>query len=84
MKRISTIIGILTVWLVFTGCQGPTVGYLITEDVTYPIDSMVVMTYPRLEQEIINLEKAKIDFDLSEEGKAILKKKEELDAKSAL
>lgn len=84
MKRISIIIGILTVWLVFTGCQGPTVGYLITEDVTYPIDSMVVMTYPRLEQEIINLEKAKIDFDLSEEGKAILKKKEELEAKSAI
>lgn len=79
MKRITTIIGILSVWLTFTGCEGPAVGYLITEDVTYPIDTMVVMTYPRLEQEVLNLEQTKIDFDSSAEGKAILKKKEELE-----
>lgn len=79
MKKMTTIIGILSVWLVFTSCEGPAVGYLVTEDVTYPIDSMVVMTYPRLEQEILNLEQRKTDFDSSDEGKAILEKKEELE-----
>lgn len=81
MKKIITIlIGILSVWLTFTGCESPSIGYLITEDVTYPIDSMVVMSFPRLEQEVLNLEQKKINFDSSEEGKVILKKKEELEA----
>lgn len=85
MKKIITIlIGILSVWVTFTGCEGPAIGYLITEDVTYPIDSMVVMSFPRLEQEVLNLEQKKINFDLSEEGKVILKKKAELEAITAI
>ncbi len=71
MNGVKIIISLLLGWLAFAACEGPTVGYLVTEDVSYPIDTIRVMSYSRLEQEIINLEDKKTNYDQTEEGKVL-------------
>lgn len=78
MNKIIIILGVLSGWLTFAGCEGPTVGYLITEDVSYPIDTIRVMSYSRLLQEVTNLEEQKIHYDQTEEGKVLVNLKAEL------
>lgn len=78
MNGIKTIISLLLGWLAFTACEGPAVGYLVTEDVSYPIDTIRVMSYSRLEQEIVNLEDKKTNYDQTEEGKVLAGMKAEL------
>lgn len=70
MNKIITIIGLWVGLLLCGGCEGPAVGYLITESVAYPIDSMVILSRTGLEQQMVDLEAKKADFDNSEEGKA--------------
>lgn len=78
MDKMRIIIGLLLGWLAFTGCEGPTVGYMVTEDVSYPIDTIRVMCYSRLQQEIIILNDKVIHYDQTEEGKVLVGKKAEL------
>lgn len=78
MNGIKTTISLLLGWLAFTACEGPAVGYLVTEDVSYPIDTIRVMSYSRLEQEIVNLEDKKTNYDQTEEGKVLAGLKAEL------
>lgn len=70
MNKIITIIGLWVGLLLCSGCEGPAVGYLITESVAYPIDSLVILSRTGLEQQMVDLEAKKADFDNSEEGKA--------------
>lgn len=78
MDKIKIIVGLLLGWLSFAACEGPTVGYMITEEVSYPIDTIRVMCYSRLEQEILVLEDKKLNYDQTEEGKVLAGLKAEL------
>lgn len=80
MNKILAIIGLWLATGIFSSCDKPDIGYLITEGAKYPIDSLVIMTLPRLEQEILILQDKKENFEQTPEGQALIKKKKELEA----